>query len=180
MSVQSSSFFLIFWGSLSSWCKFLQIYGFFVMSESKIKLFRSALHADPQITQYPRKHSCITDRHLLCKNLKLKTHSPSQDFTLRSVIPVIGKEREREREKREAFRIFRIVLYVTGTRSAQPALEENPTEKHFAILDLSLCSRVLGKRYEGGGWKWISGLWEHWSIWKMCHSIPCPSPYFAS
>lgn len=101
MSVQSSSFFLIFWGSLSSWCKFLQIYGFFVMSESKIKLFRSALHADPQITQYPRKHSCITDRHLLCKNLKLKTQSPSQDFTLRSVIPVIGKEREREREREE-------------------------------------------------------------------------------
>lgn len=77
---------------------------------------------------------------------------------MRSVIPVKGNEREREREKREAFRVFRIVLYVTGASSAQPAQEENPTEKQFAILDLSLCSRVLGKSYERDGWKWISGL----------------------
>ena len=42
MRLEVLSVLLMFWGSLSSWCKFLQLHGFFTMLESKKKLFCSA------------------------------------------------------------------------------------------------------------------------------------------
>lgn len=97
MSLQVLSLLLIFLGSLSSWCKFLQFCGFFTVLDSKKKLSCRAKCVPNRPLNYAvqgNRAASLTD--LLYKNFKQTDNTLSlSSLFLNSVFPIIGKGRRK-------------------------------------------------------------------------------------